>query len=100
VHTVPVEHLLGEYNTVQSAAKQANTNTSALRQYMLKSHRHLFQYLGYSHAWGALATTVQLMATFSWNFTDLFVTIAGIALRERFRLLNRNMQAARGKVPS
>jgi hypothetical protein len=60
----------------------------------------VFQYLGYSHAWAALATIVLLMATFAWNFVDLFVVITGIALTERFRLLNRHLQTARGKVPS
>jgi hypothetical protein len=84
---------------VQIAAQHANSTSGVLRQYMLQSHHHLFQYLGYSHACAALATVAQLMATFSWNFTDLFIAVACIALRERFRLLNRHLQAVRGKVP-
>jgi hypothetical protein len=91
--------VFSEYNIVQSAANHANSTSSVLRQYMLRSHHHLFQYLGYSHTCGALATIVQFMATFSWNFMDIFIAIAGIALTERFRLLNRHLQVARGKVP-
>jgi hypothetical protein len=66
---------------------------------MLRSHNRLFQYLGYSHACAVLATMALVLATFSWNFMDLFIAIAGIALTERFRLLNRHLQAVRGKVP-
>jgi hypothetical protein len=93
-----VEHLLNEYNNVQFAAQHANTTVSVLRQYMLKSHHHLFQYLAYSHACAAFATTAAAVATFSWNFMDLFIAVTGIALTERFRLLNRHLQAVRGKV--
>jgi hypothetical protein len=95
---VAVEHLLSDYNTVRFAAQHANTTISVLRQYMLKSHHHLFEYLGYSHACAAFATTAGAVATFSWNFMDLFIAIAGIALTERFRLLNRHLQTVRGKV--
>jgi hypothetical protein len=84
---------------VQIAARHANSTSSVFHQYMLKSHHHLFQYLGYSHACAAFATMVQLAATFSWSFMDLFIAIAGIALTERFRLLNRHLLAVRGKVP-
>jgi hypothetical protein len=93
-----VEHLLNEYNNVKFAVQHANTTTSIIRQYMLKSHHHLFSYLGYSHACAAVATMAVALATFSWNFMDLFISITSIALAERFRLLNRHLQKVRGKV--
>jgi hypothetical protein len=95
---VAVEHVLGEYNNVRFAAQHANTTADVLRQYMLKSHHHLFQLLGYSHACAAFATMAEAAATFSWNFMDVFISVIGIALTERFRLLNRHLQAVRGKV--
>lgn len=93
-----VEHLLNEYNNLKFAAQRANTTTSIIRQYMLKSHHHLFNYLGYSHACAAVATMAEALATFSWNYMDLFIAITSIALAERFRLLNRHLQNVRGKV--
>ena len=99
LYTVPVEHVLNDYTNVQLAARQVNSTSSVLRQYMLRSHHHLFQYLGYSHACAVFATMTQILATFSWNFMDLFIVIAAIALTERFRVFNRHLQAVRGKVP-
>ncbi|XP_023708030.1 gustatory receptor for sugar taste 64f [Cryptotermes secundus] len=93
-----VEHLLNEYNNLKFAAQQANTTTSIIRQYMLKSHHHLFNYVGYSHACAAVATMAGALATFSWNYMDLFISITSIALAERFRLLNRHLQNVRGKT--
>jgi hypothetical protein len=93
-----VEHILNEYNNIKFAAQHANTTTSIIRQYMLKSHHHLFNYLGYSHACAAVATMAGALATFSWNFMDLFIAITSIALAERFRLLNRHLQNVKGKV--
>jgi hypothetical protein len=93
-----VEHILNEYNNLRFAAQHANTTTTVIRQYMLKSHHHLFNYLGYSHACAAFATMAGALATFSWNFMDLFIAITSIALAERFRLLNRHLQNVRGKV--
>lgn len=69
-----------------------------MQQYMLKSHHHLFKYLGYSHACAVFASVAAALATFSWNFMDLFIAVTSIALTERFHLLNRNLQAVRGKV--
>jgi hypothetical protein len=93
-----VEHILNEYNNVKFAAQHANTTTSVIHQYMLKSHHHLFNYLGYSHACAAVATMAGAIATFSWNFMDLFIAVTSIALAERFRLLNRHLQNVKGKV--
>jgi hypothetical protein len=93
-----VEHILNEYNNVKFAARHANTTICVIRQYMLKSHHHLFNYLRYSHACAAVATMAGALATFSWNFMDLFIAITSIALAERFRLLNRHLQNVKGKV--
>jgi hypothetical protein len=93
-----VEHILNEYNNLKFASQHANTTTSIIRQYMLKSHHHLFNYLSYSHACAAVATMAGALATFSWNFMDLFIAITSIALAEQFRLLNRHLENVRGKV--
>jgi hypothetical protein len=90
--------VLSEYNNVRLAAQHANTTTDMVRQYMLQSHHHLFTYLDYSHPCAVMATMASTLATFSWNFMDLFIAICSIALTERFRLLNRNLQAVQGKV--
>lgn len=93
-----MEHVLNDYNHLRFAAQQANSTAGVVRQYMLKSHHHLFTYIGYSHACAAFASVAEALATFSWNFMDLFIAVTSIALAERFRLLNRNLQAVRGKV--
>jgi hypothetical protein len=95
---VAVEHVLNEYNNVRFAAQHGNTTASVVQQYMLKSHHHLFTYIGYSHACAVFASVAAALATFSWNFMDLFISVTSIALTERFHVLNRNLQAIKGKV--
>ncbi|XP_021936078.1 gustatory receptor for sugar taste 64f-like isoform X3 [Zootermopsis nevadensis] len=92
-----IEHFLNEYNNLSFAARHANTTSGVVQQYMLRSHHHLFTYLGYSHACAVFASVAAALATFSWNFMDLFIAVTSIALTDRFRLLNRNLQAFRGK---
>ncbi|XP_021936077.1 gustatory receptor for sugar taste 64f-like isoform X2 [Zootermopsis nevadensis] len=92
-----LEHFLNEYNNLSFAARHANTTSGVVQQYMLRSHHHLFTYLGYSHACAVFASVAAALATFSWNFMDLFIAVTSIALTDRFRLLNRNLQAFRGK---
>lgn len=47
----------------------------------------------------AIVTIIaNFIATFTWNFTDLFIILMSLALTERFRLFNEYLGSVRGKV--
>lgn len=39
-----------------------------------------------------------VLATFSWNFTDLFVMLLSVSLTQRFKQLNQHLHALTGQV--
>ncbi len=41
---------------------------------------------------------LNVVATFSWNYTDLFIMLLSVSLAQRFKQLNHRLRALKGKV--
>lgn len=59
---------------------------------------HLFMILPYSPWIAVVAKVVNIIATFCWNYMDLFVMMIGVGLSTRFRQINEDLQRTKGKV--
>ena len=41
---------------------------------------------------------LNVVATFSWNYTDLFIMLLSVSLSQRFKQLNHRLRAVKGKA--
>jgi Trehalose receptor len=82
-----VEHALSI-----STHSKADTYLEWLEKYSLSSHAFIFSTVKYSLWIGVLVQIVSRVATFTWNFTDLFLMLLGQALTLRFDQFNTALQ--------
>lgn len=48
----------------------------------------------------AFVFLLNVVATFSWNYTDLFIMLLSVSLAQRFKQLNHRLRALKGKARS
>lgn len=62
----------------------------------LRHHFFLYSVFSgqYNIALGLFLFFVSKIATFTWNFTDLFIMLISTALAERYKTLNKNLNTA------
>jgi len=74
----------------------------AFRYYFTKTgvYDQYFAVTEYSLTTAIVTLIANFIATFTWNFTDLFIILVSLALTERFRLFNEYLGSVRGKVIS
>jgi gustatory receptor len=72
----------------------------AFRYYFTKTgtYDQFFAVTDYSLTTGIATLIANFIATFTWNFTDLFIILVSLALTERFRLFNGYLGSVQGKV--
>jgi len=72
----------------------------AFRYYFTKTSAYdqFFAVTDYSLTTAIVTLISNFIATFTWNFTDLFIILVSLALTERFRLFNEYLGTVRGKV--
>ncbi|KAI4484429.1 hypothetical protein M0802_013059 [Mischocyttarus mexicanus] len=68
-----------------------STFNNFLRVYVTTSHRFIFEIIEYNFAIGIYIFIVSKLATFVWNFTDLFVMLVSTGLAERYKALNKRL---------
>ncbi|XP_068986737.1 gustatory receptor for sugar taste 64f-like isoform X1 [Bombus flavifrons] len=94
-----VEHILSMFNNVDGYDWNASNSTfrSFLETYTLRSHSFIFDTssrsfpVNYNFAFGLYVFVVSKLATFNWNFTDLFIMLVATALAERYKSLNKKL---------
>jgi gustatory receptor len=74
--------------------------TDAFRYYFMKTgaYDQFFAVTDYSLTTAIVTIITNFIATFTWNFTDLFIILMSLALTERFRLFNEYLGSVRRKV--
>ncbi|XP_043675727.1 gustatory receptor for sugar taste 64a-like isoform X2 [Vespula pensylvanica] len=68
-----------------------STFANFLQVYTIKSHNFILESVDYSFAIGIYIFIVSKIATFVWNFTDLFVMLISTGLAERYKTLNKRL---------
>ncbi|KAJ4427620.1 hypothetical protein ANN_25268 [Periplaneta americana] len=93
-----VEHCLSHHNILRWAALCSSSIRGLFRRYFTNVHKQMFAVVHYNIPLAAVNSILNIIATFTWNFTDLFIMLISMALAERFRLLNQHLDSTRGKV--
>lgn len=58
----------------------------------------LITFLPYSPFVAFIGKFVNIVATFAWNYMDLFVMIISVGLSSRFKQINEELQRVKGEV--
>jgi gustatory receptor len=82
------------------AAAHTDNISDMFRHYFTKTgtYNQMFAVMDYSFTTATLTLISNFIATFTWNFTDLFIILVSLALAERFHLFNQYLVSLRGKV--
>jgi gustatory receptor len=95
-----VEHALSKSSQIAVAAACTDNLTDMFHHYFTKTgtYNQIFAVMDYSFTTATLALISNFIATFTWNFTDLFIILVSLALSERFHLFNQYLISFQGKV--
>ncbi|KAK3915909.1 Gustatory receptor for sugar taste 64f [Frankliniella fusca] len=66
--------------------------------YFMRKYRKTFTIVSYSPWRALLIFILQIITTFNWNFSDLFVVLVSMGLAAHFRQLNVALDEAKGKL--
>ena len=94
------EHSLSKASGIMIAVASTDDIIDAFRYYFTKTSAYdqFFAVTDYSLTTAIVTLISNFIATFTWNFTDLFIILVSLALTERFRLFNEYLGTVRGKV--
>ncbi|XP_014475081.1 PREDICTED: gustatory receptor for sugar taste 64a-like [Dinoponera quadriceps] len=74
-----------------------STFQNFLKIYCANSHAFILETLTYNFALGIFIFIVSKLATFTWNFTDLFIMLISTGLAERYKTLNKQVTTSVSK---
>ncbi|CAL1674849.1 unnamed protein product [Lasius platythorax] len=90
-----VEHILSiAINTKNydwSGKSKNSTFQHFLQTYCVSSHAFIMETLSYNFSLGIFIFIVSKLATFTWNFTDVFIMLVATGLAERYKTLNKQV---------
>ncbi|XP_023720513.1 gustatory receptor for sugar taste 64f isoform X1 [Cryptotermes secundus] len=93
-----VEYLLSNANRMYIASQCSTGGFDLVRRYIMVTHRHVFEVVGYSSGMAVFTAVVSIIASFYWSYADVFVMLISIALASRFKLLNSCLKKVKGKM--
>ncbi|KAH1024029.1 hypothetical protein HUJ05_003595 [Dendroctonus ponderosae] len=105
------QNILKEYSYVERAMKNYASNRNVKRInictatffmffglieiYFGCAFPQWFTLITYSHWAGALVELTNFISTFTWNFTDLFIIMISISLREKFNQISNRIKQSK-----
>ncbi|XP_039303811.1 gustatory receptor for sugar taste 64e isoform X2 [Solenopsis invicta] len=96
-----IEHIFSIIqNTLEydwSGKSENSTFQNFLQVYCTSSHSFILQSLKYNFVLGIFIFIVSKLATFTWNFTDVFIMTVSTGLAERYRILNKHVMSSISK---
>jgi gustatory receptor len=94
--TFLAEHLL----SITVGAHGANNCPSIrdpIRAFYIANYPQVFKIYPYSGALGTFAKFLNIIATFAWSYTDLFVIVISIGLASKFKQINEDLIDVKGR---
>nr|CAD7200275.1 unnamed protein product [Timema douglasi] len=91
------EHLLSNVKKIERGWLCSNGGLDLIRSYFVNSYSHVFGFTRYSHWKGVAVLFVNLVATFIWNYVDLFLILVSLSVAQRFRQINALLFRVKGK---
>ncbi|XP_012217564.2 gustatory receptor for sugar taste 64e-like isoform X2 [Linepithema humile] len=95
-----VEHILSiavHSTNYDWKGSENSTLQNFLQIYCESSHAFIFETLKYNFVLGIFIFIVSKLATFTWNFTDVFIILVAIGLAERYKKLNKQVITSASK---
>lgn len=92
-----IEHILNIISIVHFA-KSCLHKEDPMIEFFKVQLSQMFTVLPYS-SWAALiGKMINVVATFAWNYMDLFVMTISVGIASRFKQLNEDLQSVKGEV--
>lgn len=92
-----VEHILSIVSSVTFARDCLNV-TNLFEDYGRTQSVQLFEVAGFSISGAVIGKLLNIIATFVWNFMDLFIMLISIGLTSIFRRFNQSLYRIKGEV--
>lgn len=92
----PAEHLLS-ITVGAHGANNCPTIRDPIRAYYVANYPQVFLVFPYSGELGTLAKFLNIIATFAWSYTDLFVIVISIGLASKFKQINEDLSEVKGR---
>jgi gustatory receptor len=68
-----------------------------IKAYYITNYPQVFLIFPYSGALGTVAKALNIVMTFAWSFTDLFVIVVSIGLVSKFKQINEDLREVKGQ---
>jgi gustatory receptor len=68
-----------------------------IKAFYISSYPYIFTKIEYSGYLGSFVKFLNISASFSWSYTDLFVILVSIGLASKFRHINEHLAEFKGK---
>lgn len=92
-----MEHVLNLISILQFSQTCLDPN-EPIKEYFKLELPQLLAFLPYTPWVAVVGKSINVIATFTWSFMDLFVMIVSIGLSSRFKQINEEMRKFKGKV--
>lgn len=92
-----MEHVLNIYSVVNYAINCIN-HQNPIEFLMIVQLKELFEVTSYSPLKAFFGKILNLVATFSWTYMDLFVILMSIGISSKFKQFNSNLELIKGEV--
>jgi hypothetical protein len=94
----PVEHLMALYSCLVRALPYSAGGFDVIRAFYTTWFKQVFKVTDYA-LWKALLLQFSnFVATFTWSYMDMFVTLLCMALTQKYMQLYERLLAVRGQV--
>lgn len=97
VGTFSVEHVLNAFSIVYFA-KVCMDKDDLFEELFRVQLSHLFIIFPYSIWIAIFGKAINVIATFCWNYMDLFIMMISAGLSTHFKQINEDLQRIKGKV--
>ncbi|KAG5891349.1 hypothetical protein JTB14_034415 [Gonioctena quinquepunctata] len=87
-----VEHLFFILNGVYQSKECAGYSENPIKAYFEVSFQNYFTFIEYNFWIGVVIKFANTITTFTWIFTDLFITLISIAMTARFKQIVRRLK--------
>lgn len=91
------EHVLSIVSSV-TYARDCLNQTQSIEDYIRIQSVQLFEVVSYSIWGGLIGKLLNIIATFVWNFMDLFIMLISIGLTSMFRRFSQELYRIKGEV--
>lgn len=92
-----VEHILNIISIVYYSTNCLNQK-EPVKEFFKVQLSQLFTFVAYSGWVAFFGKIVNIIATFSWSYSDLFVMMISVGISTRFKQINEDLQRIRGEV--